>query len=864
MIRRNFMRKWYQSFVVLLIVGSVLTWAQTVNGAMNRTQKGNVDTISQQVRSKISSLQIPFIANLGQMNSEVKFYTQSFGGAFYVTRKGKMVYSLPFAKDQQVDVPNKRGSREGQDRGWVLAEYLIGASTIDPRGAEKARPKVNYFIGKNEDRWKSQVPSFHEIDFGEVYRGIRLRLRAYGDNVEKIFTIDPGSRPETIKVAMEGAQSLDINSRGELEVMTGLGVVKFTKPIAYQERGGQRNFVTVAYRVDKEGYGFDVGAYDEKRPLIVDPLLASTFVGGSGDDWIMGGRRDSANNIYFIGYTTSSDFPTMAGAYDTTYNSSRDIFVTKISSDLSTLLASTFLGGSAFDRAASTTLDGSGNVFVSGFTYSSDFPTTANAYDETHNGGSDKFVAKLDSNLSVLQASTFVGGSGIEKGGGGYDPVANRVVVAGRTDSSDFPTTAGSYDTTYNGGIDIFYLWLTPDLLTGVTPPFTPTVVSPAEESIFTAGPVTLTASDFSDPDGDAHVKSHWLVRRADSVFSRSDYDSSFDLVTTSSLTTHTISGLVSGMKYFWKVGYVDSGSGLTSWSTEYAFKIGTSQADSSVRVPAGTTVADFKMVSLIHWSDDPRVESVLGDEIGGSYDRTRFRIGAYDPTYGGGGYVEYGSNQYEHGMQPGEAGWILAKNGLDITVNGILVSTALDVEAELLYNTGNGNGWNQIASPNSADYLWGNVEVVEYDVDGNILNGPTPISSLSDPNGFIDKRLWRWSNGAYFSDTTWVRKHEGYWVKVKKANLHLRFPVGAQARWSNPGTMMAGLMGALLTPGNAIADDGISPPGPMGDFSSKSNSAARGAYGGGSGGGGSSPGSGGSGGTSGGGAGCFISTVVD
>jgi len=338
------------------------------------------------------------------------------------------------------------------------------------------------------------------------------------------------------------------------------------------------------------------------------------------------------------------------------------------------------------------------------------------------------------------------------------------------------------------------------------TPPDIPTAVSPANELIFAEGPVTLKTSPFSDPDGDTHLQTHWLVKRADSVYYRSDYDPSFDqLMTAVSLTEHTVSGLEPGLKYVWKAGYVDSGSGDTSWSQEYTFKIGTSQVDSSVWIEPGTEAPDFKMVSFIQWPDDPASTSVFGDEMGESYGQD-FRMGTYDPTSSSGGYVEYGSNLI---IEPGRAYWFLARDGLDITVNGVPVSEIHNIELGLLYNASNENGWNMIACPNNADYCWADVEVVEYDDKGNILYGPTAISELGDPNDYIDKRLWAWENGAYYSDTFLkMKKHEGYWVKVKKANVFLRFPVSAQAGLSNLSTQVA------------IPDPDDSPPAPIGDFS--------------------------------------------
>ena len=1083
----------------------------------------------------------------------------------------------------------------------MLKERLVDSLPLDPKGVDKAVTKVNFFIGNDRSRWKSNVPSYNEIRFGEIYKGISLKLRAYGNNVEKIFTVNPGSSPEEIKLAIERGLSLNINKEGELEVKTGLGRVKFSAPIAYQlklhdlkpqrnmkiplnppfqkgelleyflfqkgelfkcfpfQKGeGQflpfckgesegisltnpgkstevvREYVKVAYNLTKNGYGFIVDNYDRKRPLIIDPMLASTFIGGSGDDLGYDLTLDSSGNVYVAGRTTSNDYPTTSGVTDETYNGNDDFFISKLNSDLTSFLVSTFLGGSnddwesgialdslgnvyvcgmtlsgnypttglaydttygggwdsviskldsnlttllastfigktnddaatslalnssgetiyitgknfsgnypvtpgayditfngsndvvvsaldknltklyastyiggssgevgyavlldnsgnvyvfsdsqsnnypttggaydtthnggwdivitklksdlsgpllastyiggsstdktgsnsVFDVSGSTiyltgytasanypttpgaydtahngsydvvvsaldsnlttlytstfigggsteeshslVLDSAGNVYVTGYTGSNDYPTTAGAYDTTHNGSNDIFISKLDSNLSNLLASTFIGGSGNDNNYAAYGIVldsSGNVYVTGQTASADFPTMAGAYDEGHNGSVDVFVSKLTADLLAGVnSPPAAPTAISPADEAIVgVVSGVSLVSSAFSDPESDTHVRTHWLIKRADRVYMCGDYDASFDHVANpSGLTEHTVNGLAAGLKYVWKVGYVDSGSEVTSWSKEYAFKVGTSQADSNVSIPSGTAAASYIMKSFFQWPDNPDSMSVFGDEMGGSYDRNNYRIGHYDADNSG--YHECGSEDVE----PGAAWWCLARNGLDITVNGISVSMAHNIEVDLDYNTSKGYGWNQVGCPNDADYFWGNVEVLEYNADGQIVYGPTAVSDLTDPNPYIDKRLWGWENGSYNSNTTWMKKYEGYWVKAKKANVYLKFKVSAQASLSNPGTMLAGLFsewknrikGWVPSPNDAIADDGDSPPGPPGDFSVI---ASGGDNPGGGGGSGSSSGSGidDAGGGVGGGAGCFISTLT-
>ena len=190
-------------------------------------------------------------------------------------------------------------------------------------------------------------------------------------------------------------------------------------------------------------------------------LLASTFLGGNDGEWGYSLALDTSGNVYVTGFIYSSytDFPTTSGAYDTSHNGSYDVFVSKLNSGLTSLLASTFLGGYDGEWGSSLTLDTSGNVYVTGSTYSANFPTTSGAYDTSYNGGDygDVFVSKLDGGLTSLLASTYLGGSGGEWGSSRTLDTSGNVYVTGYTYSSNFPTTSGAYDTSYNGGdIDVF------------------------------------------------------------------------------------------------------------------------------------------------------------------------------------------------------------------------------------------------------------------------------------------------------------------------------------------------------------------------------------------------------------------------
>ncbi|CAD7781315.1 Beta-propeller repeat protein [Candidatus Methanoperedenaceae archaeon GB50] len=407
-----------------------------------------------EILNKAYTLKIPFIENKGQIKGEsVKYFAKTFGGAVFVTKDGKLVYSLPkFEKKEKV-------------KGWVIKESLVGASISNVKGERKAVTKVSYFKGKDPSNWKRDISTYNLVSLGEVYKRIELKVKAYGKNVEKLFYVKAGANPESIKIKIEGAKSLRVNENGELEVETGLGVVKFTKPVAYQEINGKRVKVAAAYTLlsnPQYVYGFKVGSYDKKETLIIDPLLASTFIGGSDVERVYSIALDGGGNVYITGGTRSSDYPTTSGTYDESFNGGYwDVFVSKLDSSLSSLLASTFIGGGGNEIGYSIALDGGGNVYITGETQSSNYPTTSGAYDESHNGGNDVFVSKLDSSLSTLLASTFIGGSG--SGYWSYDcgysialDGGGNVYITGRTYSSNYPTTSGAYDESHNGGDDVF------------------------------------------------------------------------------------------------------------------------------------------------------------------------------------------------------------------------------------------------------------------------------------------------------------------------------------------------------------------------------------------------------------------------
>ncbi|MDO8281073.1 MAG: SBBP repeat-containing protein [Thermodesulfovibrionia bacterium] len=446
-----------------ILITAVLILSLSLNASTSFASLENPESAK-----KIFGIQIPFIENKGQIGeSSVVFYANTFAGTVFITDNGDIVYSLT----------RSAGGREGSDNDQApsfvtvsIMESLDRPGPLKIEGIDKAVTKVSYFGGAEEE-WRTDISTWQEVSVGEVYEGIELKLKAYGNNIEKLFTVYPEGKVEEIKLNLKGASGLAVNEDGELEIKTGLGIVKMTAPVAYQETGGEQKRVQVAYMVSdgSASYGFEVGEYDHTRPLVIDPLLASTFLGGGSSESEGMIAQDSSGNIFIAGRTYSTDYPATPGAFDTTLpDSYGNIFISKLNSDLTSLLASTFIG-SWGTYPLDIAIDSSDNVIIAGYTRSVDYPTTSGAFDtiiNSNHSNTDSFISKFDNDLTTLIASTFLGGTLDERGNSIAVDSSGNVIITGYTKSADYPTSGGAFDTAYNGSLDAFISKLDSDLTT--------------------------------------------------------------------------------------------------------------------------------------------------------------------------------------------------------------------------------------------------------------------------------------------------------------------------------------------------------------------------------------------------------------
>jgi chitodextrinase len=461
------MKKFYASGLAVFCALLGLFFVQPIlfHGTSSASTPGKAD-----IHARLQRLSVPFVSNQGQTDKQVKFYASTFGGTVFVTEAGEIVYSLPTVDKNHFMA------------GSIIKEKPANAKMQVVTGEERAAATINYFKGNNKAQWKRNLPTYDVVNLGEIYKGVDLKLRAYGNNVEKLFYVRPQADPAAIAMTVEGAQRLKVNKHGELEVVTARGPVRFTKPAAYQQINGKRIEVAAAYTIIPQSaiqnpqlsYGFTIGAYDKTRELVIDPLLASTYLGGSDRE---GSALNTAfamsvfvspknGDVYIAGFTDSANFPT---PFNTGFqnNSNRPVgtnaFVSRFDRGLTNLVTSTYLGGSGTDLATVLAIDSAGNVYVTGQTASANFPTV-NPFQATSGGGTDAFVSILNADLTSLLASTYLGGTGEDRA---FSLIVDQsgVYVGGDTSSTTL-ATAGSADATFNGITDGFIARLGANLST--------------------------------------------------------------------------------------------------------------------------------------------------------------------------------------------------------------------------------------------------------------------------------------------------------------------------------------------------------------------------------------------------------------
>ncbi len=566
------------------------------------------------LRSTFGNLPLQFEANHGQTDGQVKFLARGRGYTLFLTpteavmvlRGSKTQAGIPDptksvlpgslsvipgqvgiqdtskrdSRHQPAGMTEGRATNKNTVRGEASVEKPVSPSVLRMSfaganqtpavtGQDKLPGIVNYFIGNDPDKWRTQIPTYKTVHYRNVYEGIDVAFYGNQGQLEYDLIVAPGADPNQIQLAFAGIDGLSVNGDGDLVLSlsgssslqettsvipavpgrnpsSGPSTLRLLKPHVYQLVDGKKievaanyllkasssssslqetTFVTPAppsvipekagiqeaSKIDSgqqragmttvddarmtngraavipaeggiqvsvkeetsfQNVGIHLAAYDRTQPLIIDPVLSfATYLDASVFETGRDIAVDKGGNAYVTGKTFSPDFPTTTGAFDEVCGNdgscdtipvfggiAGDGYVAKINPHGTGLVYATYFGGSTVEEVLEIALDDAGNVFVGGRTESADFPVTGSAFDITCGTDSlcnsiagvptpDAFLMKLNSLGDALVYSTFLGGSASESIVGiAVDP-GGSAYVAGSTSSGDFPTTAGVFDT---------------------------------------------------------------------------------------------------------------------------------------------------------------------------------------------------------------------------------------------------------------------------------------------------------------------------------------------------------------------------------------------------------------------------------
>lgn len=405
------------------------------------------------VRQSLRALPLAFEVNQGQTDPQIKYMARAGGYTLFLTANGAVVALRSTSRPAAQATPNNSWVRAAQltshrskgDRSAAIRMRLLGGNPRAHVAASNRLPgRTNYFIGNDPSRWHANVPQYGRVSYQDVYPGVSMAFYGVQRQLEFDFIVAPGASPAPIRLDVSGTSRITLDDAGNLRLASTAGDVLLHKPVAYQEKDEARRPVEARFVLTADNQvGFQLGDYDRSSELVIDPSVGyATYLGGTTDDDGNAIAIDSSGNAYVTGQTTSTNFPIVPGSYRTTNAGGLDAFVTKISADGSTLLYSTYVGGSGNDAGNAIAVDASGDAFVAGETTSAtDFPTTNGALQTAFGGGGlDAFVFELNSAGTRLTYSTYLGGSGDDVANGIALDGSGNTYIVGSTTSTNFPT----------------------------------------------------------------------------------------------------------------------------------------------------------------------------------------------------------------------------------------------------------------------------------------------------------------------------------------------------------------------------------------------------------------------------------------
>lgn len=445
-----------------------------------------------------------FIENGGQWPEQVLYKVELNSGAFYL-EKGGFMYSLfdmePYHEAHHHHTPFPE---------FVQAHaFRMTFANANPQHTASAKEKSayyrNYFLGNDPQKWASNVHSYRSVEYVSLYEGIDLRVYQNGPHLKYDLIVAPNTNLDVLEMHYDGLDGIELQQNGDLELKNSVFSVFEKKPVAFQIVEGRRVEVACSFKLSRETVRFEFpDGFDPAKELVIDPeLVFASYSGSTADNFGSSATYDSAGNLYGGGTNFGGGYPVTTGAYSQPAAGNTDISISKFNPDGSTLLYSTFIGGSQAESLNSLVVNSNNELYLLGTSGSSNYPTSQNCFQNSNAGGPpvnwgvspafgvsygygiehvqgcDIVITRLSADGSSILSSTYVGGSqndGLNQNTTLYynygDPFrgeinvddAGNVYVASSTESSNFPVTNGAFQTTFGGVRDGIVFKMTPDL----------------------------------------------------------------------------------------------------------------------------------------------------------------------------------------------------------------------------------------------------------------------------------------------------------------------------------------------------------------------------------------------------------------
>lgn len=450
---------------------------------------------------------IRFVENKGQWPEAVRFKADVPGATVWCEGNALLIDRFD-AREVHAAHAHESGAPV-TDRRPVIPHHAIRLHFVDARSTTRTighgqQPGLHhFFLGNDPARWGRNARAFTTVEWNAIAPGIALRLTSTANGLKYDLHVAPGADPASLVLRYEGAEHVRLQD-GQLVIGTSLGPVVERIPLAYQMIDGRQVPVNCGYRLKNGHIAYDLGPYDPRHELVIDPTLEfSTYSGATTDNFGYTATFDDLGFLYSGSSSFGSGYPTTTGAYQTTWNGGdgqgtivgTDMAITKYDTSGTFLVWSTMLGGQGDDLPHSMIVNANDEIFILGTTGSPDHPVTSGAVQPGFAGGtpytpqgigvsypsgSDMVVARLSADGSQLLASTFLGGT--QNDGHNSSPAlkfnyademrgeillddAGRVIVMSCTQSADYPVTPNAAQPLYGAGThDGVVTKLTPDL----------------------------------------------------------------------------------------------------------------------------------------------------------------------------------------------------------------------------------------------------------------------------------------------------------------------------------------------------------------------------------------------------------------